>query len=283
LRPQIHPQTIPSELKAAPNWLCCDQTKRPFGKVDDQRTFRSFEVCYAVYRAELCWGLGFAFKGSDFTGLDWDCYDKIDGSVQYNSDKHFRAVEYIRRLQTYTEVSPSRCGFHCFMRGKLATRGPSKDGLIKVMGDGSYLTVTGDAGPWPIAFQPVAMDQIYATFFPTDLRQHRELINSPQQARLAQPISAELWEIIRNGAARGQRSNVFQGIVNSLKARGYGIDAQVHILSQYPNGIAEKYWHRLRREIERSFNKPEKPDLPVLQCVIELTNKLRETLKRERS
>ena len=54
---------------------------------------------------------------------------------------------------------------------------------------------------------------------------------------------------------RPNRSTVFHSVVAQLERRHWTIDAIVALLEKYPNGIAQKYIKRLRKEIERSYGK----------------------------
>jgi RepB DNA-primase from phage plasmid len=66
----------------------------------------------------------------------------------------------------------------------------------------------------------------------------------------------DLLEIIRHGAAPGaDRSGVFHKIIADLERRHWTVDAITELFERYPNGIAEKYRGRVRKEVERSYNK----------------------------
>src|SRR5262249_27165317 len=65
----------------------------------------------------------------------------------------------------------------------------------------------------------------------------------------------DVIELIRNGAAEGQRSEAFARVVWSLAGQGYTLDEIEQELRRYPNGIAAKFIKRLRLEIERCYGK----------------------------
>jgi RepB DNA-primase from phage plasmid len=65
----------------------------------------------------------------------------------------------------------------------------------------------------------------------------------------------ELFEIIRYGAGAGDRSAVFHSVIAQLKRRRWCVDAIVALFDKYPNGIAQKYFGRLREEVQRSYDK----------------------------
>jgi hypothetical protein len=65
-----------------------------------------------------------------------DCRDPKTGEIQPG------AQEIIDRLNSYTEISPSRTGIRIFVKGNLPP-GPRRNGIAEVYDDGRYLTLTG--------------------------------------------------------------------------------------------------------------------------------------------
>jgi len=86
-------------------------------------------------------------------------------------------------------------------------------------------------------------------------------------AAAAAPIDPEttlpeelLKDIREGGVGKGNdksRSALFQSVVNQLKRRHWTVEDIVALLQKYPNGVAKKYLKRLRKEVERSYNKDE--------------------------
>jgi hypothetical protein len=68
-------------------------------------------------------------------------------------------------------------------------------------------------------------------------------------------LPADLLDIIRHGCPPPNRSTLFHSVVAQLERRHWTIDAIAALLEKYPNGIAQKYIKRLRKEIERSYGK----------------------------
>src|SRR5262249_38601578 len=62
-------------------------------------------------------------------------------------------------------------------------------------------------------------------------------------------------DLIRNGVPERQRSEVFHSVIFRLANAGLSIDDIEQTLTEYPNGITQKYANRLRDEIERSYGK----------------------------
>ena len=70
-------------------------------------------------------GIGFVFTSDDrYTGIDLDkCRNPKTGEISP------KAVEIVRLLNSYTEISPSGCGLHIILKGKLPPGGNRKDGI----------------------------------------------------------------------------------------------------------------------------------------------------------
>jgi hypothetical protein len=84
-------------------------------------------------------GLGFVFTEEDpYVGVDLDdCRDPHSGEIAP------WALEIIRELDSYTEVSPSGTGMHVLLRGELP-KGRNRKGKIEMYDSGRYFTVTGE-------------------------------------------------------------------------------------------------------------------------------------------
>ena len=70
-------------------------------------------------------------------------------------------------------------------------------------------------------------------------------------------IPSDLQTLIVDGVPEGRRSEQFHRVVACLKVLGYTPDGIERELSKFPNGIAEKYAGRLRKEVERCYLKAE--------------------------
>jgi hypothetical protein len=82
-------------------------------------------------------GVSFALNGDGIVGLDLDdCRDPATKAIDS------WAEQIIRRLRSYTEVSPSGTGLRIFVRGELPPEGRHK-GQIEVYDTGKFLSVTG--------------------------------------------------------------------------------------------------------------------------------------------
>src|SRR5262249_26033498 len=77
----------------------------------------------------------------------------------------------------------------------------------------------------------------------------------PTQNAAKHCYSADIDDLIRNGAPKGFRSEKFFSVVCSLAKDGRSVETITQILDGHPGGIAAKYLKRLGREVERCYRK----------------------------
>jgi len=110
-----------------------------YADVSDPATWRTFEeACLAAERHGLP-GIGFVLTAdTGIVAVDLDnCRNPETGELN-------RMEELIvARLNSYSEVSPSGCGIHIFVKGK-SPGGRQRRKGIEMYGSGRYLTVTGE-------------------------------------------------------------------------------------------------------------------------------------------
>ena len=82
-------------------------------------------------------GIGIALEKTGLVGVDFDhCRNPETGEIEP------WALEYVKRLNSYTESSPSGTGLRVFLYGEIKNPG-NKKGNIECYTSGRYLTVTG--------------------------------------------------------------------------------------------------------------------------------------------
>lgn len=153
---------IPLEMRELPNWIgwvyawkegSGDKpgkfTKEPrIVRGDGQRrasstdgdTWSRFADALRFWR-EHQWlsGIGFVFTDTPFAGID------LDHKVDDLGDIDPLAISVIKMLDSYTEITPSRRGFHVIVRGVLHGHGQNDQSRgLEVYDAGRYFTVTGD-------------------------------------------------------------------------------------------------------------------------------------------
>lgn len=180
-------QNIPDELKALSQWVNWRSvprkeggkpTKPPYqpngylAKTDDPSTWRTYDV--AIAAAGQFDGVGFVLTKDDpFIALDFDncrcpALDDLNSEISCGLDMVLPDIaEHIRKLNSYTEVSPSGKGIRVFLVGKLPVDGKRK-GPIEAYQSGRYVTVTGqvlDGFPLTIEHRQEEVDSFYLDMF----------------------------------------------------------------------------------------------------------------------
>src|SRR5215470_13981448 len=107
-----------------------------FASSTDPRSWSSFDQALAVVTQYD--GIGYVFvPENEIVGIDLDgCRDPNTGALTP------WAIDMIGATRSYTEISPSGCGLHIFVRGRLPA-GRRKRGRIEMYDAGRYFTVTG--------------------------------------------------------------------------------------------------------------------------------------------
>lgn len=107
-------------------------------------------------------GIGFVLsKDDNFCGFDFDHCKKGEAMTP-------GVVDYVTKLKSYAEYSPSGDGVRAFCIGELPPGGRKK-GNVECYDTGRYLTVTGHRIPWAAQFIRNASDvipEIHAEIFP---------------------------------------------------------------------------------------------------------------------
>lgn len=148
--------SIPSELKALPQWILWRSetrdgkpTKVPYqvdgemAQANNRRTWSTFATAAKFYVEGDYSGIGFVFSRQDnYIGID------IDNCVVDEKPNTF-ATEIIDTLDSYTEFSPSGKGLHIIIKGGLPQnvlgtgRKNTQHGL-EIYSYGRYFTFTGN-------------------------------------------------------------------------------------------------------------------------------------------
>jgi len=214
----VQPDGIPDELKARPQWVCWRGELRPHGKVNkepynprsgrsasttDPTTWSPFSTALAAYGRGEYDGIGYVFSAGDpYAGVDLDgCRHPETGELAP------WAEEIVRRLGSYTEVSPSKTGVKIFVRGTVP--GPRRrTGAIEMYSQGRYFATTGlgltDTPPG-VEERQDQLDQLYQETFSTSEPEPpadapRQTTRSPVWAVLSDADIIERAGGAKNGA-----------------------------------------------------------------------------------
>jgi hypothetical protein len=149
----INVGSIPQELKDRAQWVCWQEefrdgkpTKVPYNPSTKKRadsqdptSWGSFEKALETVSQNGFKGIGFVFSANDpYCGVDLDKCREPEGGVIGP-----KAQELIKRLFSYSEVSPSKTGVHIIVKATLPPKGRRK-GKVEMYNSGRYFTFTGD-------------------------------------------------------------------------------------------------------------------------------------------
>ena len=223
---------IPDELKARRQWVVwrseADKqgkpTKVPYqaigeGKAstDEPDTWATFPQAVRRYsEREDADGIGFVFTEDDaYTGVDLD-HCIVDGRL---TDY---AAEYVKGLDSYTEVSPSGSGLHIITYAILPYS--KKTEAIELYDRGRYFTMTGKR--WPgtrpdITDRQGAIDIILTELNAADDKPSRT--EASQTPRPVTTLSLDDRDIIER-ARRAENGAKFSALFDRGDTSGYGGD-----------------------------------------------------------
>ena len=200
---------IPPELKTYPNWVCGRDDKSPVSlgtgsnaKSNDPGTWGTFGQAVSYFQKHKNNGIrtiGFEVGESPFVGIDLDhCIDFETATFDH------LAIDVIKILNTYTEISPSGTGIRMFVKGKIPEDN-RKSGNFEIAQAGKYFSVTGrhlDVTPKEIAANQEGLTEVYNLYFKrnskvTSVRKGDEAILSDETV-MARMFSGSNGEKIRN-------------------------------------------------------------------------------------
>jgi putative DNA primase/helicase len=142
---------IPRELYHYKQWVCWTRVGRERIKLPispatgrsasstDPATWGSYQQAKATALRLGLDGIGFVFTAADpYTGVDLDHCRTDGGALQP------RAAEVVKRLNSYTEWSPSGVGLHILVKASLQERSGRRSQGIEIYSSGRYFTITGN-------------------------------------------------------------------------------------------------------------------------------------------
>lgn len=217
----LNPALIPQELKGRNQWVAWKSqeivkgqkpTKIPmnptggYAKSDDPKTWGTFEaVINCLNNGKKLSGIGFVVNYNDpFTGFDLDHCRNAETSIIEPW-----AMEEIRGLNSYTEITPSGTGIRIFAEGRLNDRGRKK-GNIEAYSSHHFLTVTGNhlgGTPTTIEKRQAEIDSFYQRHFAKDEPQEKGI---PKPSQTPSLDDQKLIEKIR----QSKSGDKFQKLLN---------------------------------------------------------------------
>lgn len=234
---------LPQELIQLDQWVCYrmewnegrgKSDKKPvnpatgnLAQTNNPTAWGTFAQAVARADAGKANGVGFVFTEADpYAGID---LDHCIGETETDPDgAPFEPVEawamdIVKRLDSYTEVSPSGTGLHIIVRASLPPGG-RKNERVEMYDSGRFFTVTGQS--WGIANSVEArqneIEALHAEIFP---KKEKTPQSGPQTP--AQPVhldDQQLIEIARNAKNGAHFSRLWAG-----NTGGYGSQSEADL------------------------------------------------------
>jgi hypothetical protein len=248
--PQSPYFNIPIEMRAYPNFVAWryeqridgKMTKVPFqvrtgnrASVIDPSHWSSFDEAVAV--AHNYDGIGFVFSSNTpYTGIDLDDVNGDAAALEYQK-------EIFRRLDSYSEVSPSGNGLHIIVKGQVPSG--RRSGSVEVYSSARYFTMTGDVyNDKPIIDRQQELHALWAHLgkgrLPTPvLLLNAQVVDQSDQSIVERALNAE------NGAKFRSLLNGDGSVLASADRSGSAIDqALVNVIQFYTSDPAqiERIW-----------------------------------------
>jgi hypothetical protein len=276
-RVQLH--NIPKELRSYKQWVAWKAVPNNNGKITkipvnpntggnasptNPTTWGTFEEAserYVWNKDNGIDGIGFVFaKGDPFCGVDLDdCRDPKTGQFED------WAVDILKDLNSYCEISPSDTGVKIFLKGNLKGHGRNF-GNVEMYDTGRFFTLTGETFngyPKTIEDRSSEITNLYNRFSGENKQPEAPVADVESMAGEIDvdslPINYGTKKLIKEGEAVGKRSEAIMSVVGSLVAAGLTEDK---IFSIFDNcKIGEKYREKgsskvqwLRNHIEKANN-----------------------------
>jgi hypothetical protein len=246
-----------NEIWTKPPYMAANPRRK--AKNNDPATWSTYQTAAAAAKAAD--GVGFALLDTPFAAVDLDhCIDTDTGAIDPWAKDWVDAAN-----GAYVEVTPSGEGLRIIGLGsgdKLHRKWKVDDAregaAIEIYrGCERYITITGAQLGECKKLAPLDLLDKIAAHYDGDGKStggKRFDFNSVGTGTGNRSIDYD--EIIRGGAPAGaDASAVFHAVIGHLAAKSMSIDEIIETLSPWPNGIARRYAGRLRREVERSFEK----------------------------
>jgi Virulence-associated protein E len=202
-------------------------------------------------------GIGFVLQGTELAIVDLDhCLDPETGKIDPWAKRWLDTTN-----GAYVERTPSGEGLRIIginagdrLQRRWTISDARKDAAIEIYRNCErYVTITGAQIGECAELQPIDVET---------MRAHYDAVKNRTKGRKKDKTnfntagaSIDYEDLIRNGAPKGSRSELFHGCIWHLASKGMSLEEIVAELARYPNGIGNKYADRLHAEVERSYEK----------------------------
>ena len=209
-------ENIPIELRQIDNWVNWDKTRNDdkakiplnprtgsFAKSNDPSTWGSFEKALDRVK-EQGWGLGFMIGDTDYIGID---IDDLTENWQI-------ADEFVDKLNSYVEKSPSGNGVHIWVKGDVELNRYRKDGIeIYNKNSPRYLTITGDiiGDKREISDEVEELIKLHEKYIGNEKNNVINLFNQPVERTVGGLSDDEVIKAIRKSQSKEKFDSLYKG------------------------------------------------------------------------
>lgn len=238
---------IPEEMKMYKAWLVHKEKTPysplyPYQKCNIGPDCGTFEQAIEALGTGNFDGIGFQFNNTPFTGID------LDHHIEDGEFDEF-AMDIFKKLDSYTEYSPSGKGIHIYVKGKLPSCVKDSKNGIEIYSEKRFFTVTGNivkGSSREIAERPSEIKELYRQY------KKNEIINITSLSEYDYTPDSRTDEDLIELIIEKDRSGNFKTLFYDGNISSYGNDdssadfALLNILAYWTNGEAER--------MERLFN-----------------------------
>jgi hypothetical protein len=229
-----------------------------FAKPNDPKTWGTYDQAIAAVGAGQADGIGFMLTSIDnqdfgvchLAAVDLDhCRDANNGCIDTWAAKQIGADDYVEVTVSGTGLRILGTGKGAALHNKWKIPNGTNGAAIEVYRKATrYITISGAQilGGDELANIDAVLDTAARRYA------HKSEVSPISSDK---HVNADINKLIKNGVARGNRSEAFSSVVWKLASRGWTADRIVARLALHPTGIAEKYINRLDREVERCYRK----------------------------
>jgi hypothetical protein len=221
---------IPDDLKVLRQWLLWKleardgfMTKVPYqpsgrhADVTAPKTWNTFDVCVRALQSGRFSGIGFVFTrgGISYGGVDLDkCRDPQSGVTED------WAIQIIREVGSYTELSQSKTGWHLIVKNCGLPVDGGRKKRVEMYCDGRYFCMTGERAVGCTGIRSVSLANLYQRMVEDKLdpRAATDIHSRPIYGRDTSP-SGEDYKIIASLARKLRTKD--PALIESEIARRY--------------------------------------------------------------